>query len=70
MTFYAVLKLLKTYSVNPNEVTVTVDAKAAEMSGTSAEIYEGDQYTIMQLLFGMMLPSGNDAAVALSKWGG
>ena len=24
----------------------------------------------MQLLYGLMLPSGNDAAAALAKWGG
>lgn len=40
------------------------------MSGTSAELVEGDQYTVLELLYGMMLPSGNDAATALAKWGG
>lgn len=30
----------------------------------------GDQYTVEQLLYGLMLPSGNDAATALAKWGG
>lgn len=27
-------------------------------------------YTIEQLLFGLMLPSGNDASVALATWAG
>lgn len=40
------------------------------MSGTSADITVGDIYTIEQLLYGLMLPSGNDAALALAKWGG
>lgn len=40
------------------------------MSGTSAELYEGDTYTVKQLLYALMLPSGNDAAVALARWGG
>jgi D-alanyl-D-alanine carboxypeptidase len=40
------------------------------MSGTSAEIFVGDSYTIEQLFYGLMLPSGNDAATALAKWGG
>lgn len=25
---------------------------------------------MLQLLYGLMLPSGNDAAVALARWGG
>ena len=40
------------------------------MTGTSAEVFVGDIYTVKQLLFGLMLPSGNDAATALAKWGG
>lgn len=40
------------------------------MTGTSAEIFVGDVYSIEQLFYGLMLPSGNDAATALAKWGG
>ena len=40
------------------------------MSGTTAEIFMGDCFTVEQLLYGLMLPSGNDAAMALAKWGG
>lgn len=40
------------------------------MTGTSAQIFAGDTYTVEQLLYGLMLPSGNDAAVALAKWAG
>ncbi len=48
---------------------VQIDAKAADMTGTSAELYEGDRYTLTQLFYALMLPSGNDAALALAKWG-
>lgn len=41
-----------------------------DMSGTSAEILSGEVYTVEELLYGMMLPSGNDAATALAEWGG
>jgi len=37
------------------------------MSGTSAEIFAGEKYTLEQLFYGMMLPSGNDAAVAIAN---
>jgi len=32
------------------------------MTGTSADIVEGEIYTVQQMLYGLMLPSGNDAA--------
>lgn len=41
-----------------------------ETSGTSAELIEGDIYSVEQLLYGMMLPSGNDAALCLADWAG
>ena len=47
-----------------------IDDVSAEISGTSAELIEGDHYSVLQLLYGLMLPSGNDAALALARWGG
>ena len=49
---------------------MTITDHAMEMGGTSAEILSDEIYTIEQLLYGLMLPSGNDAAVALAIWGG
>lgn len=37
----------------------------SRITGTTANLIEGDSLSINELLFGMMLPSGNDAAVAL-----
>ena len=70
MTFYAVNHLLAKYRLNADQIIVRIDGSSAEMSGTSAELYEGDHYTVKQLLYALMLPSGNDAAVALARWGG
>ena len=69
MTFYAVLTICREMDLNPEKERVQIDAKAADISGTSAELYEGDWYTVSQLFYGLMLPSGNDAATALAKWG-
>lgn len=69
MTFYATIRTYLLFGVNPEKEVVQIDAKAADISGTSAELYEGDRYTVVQLLYALMLPSGNDAALALSKWG-
>lgn len=70
MTFYTVAKILQSYELNPEKIIVRIDEVAADISGTSADLVEGDKYSVMQLLYGLMLPSGNDAAVALARWGG
>lgn len=50
--------------------TITATPKAARSAGAKAGINVGQQYTIEQLFYGMMLPSGNDAAVALAQANG
>ena len=47
-------------------VTVTEDAVITEAGATLAGIHPGDQLTMEQLLYGLMLPSGNDAANAIA----
>jgi hypothetical protein len=42
----------------------------SSIGGTSAELRPGQIYTLKQLLYGLMLPSGNDASLALAVWGG
>ena len=37
------------------------------MKGTTASLEYGDQITIWDLLYGLMLPSGNDAAFCLAE---
>jgi D-alanyl-D-alanine carboxypeptidase (penicillin-binding protein 5/6) len=50
--------------------TVTATPKAANIYGAKAGLAAGQQYTIEQLFYGMMLPSGNDAAIALAEAAG
>ena len=40
------------------------------MEGTTANLYCGDSLSILDLLYGLLLPSGNDAAVALAQYFG
>ena len=42
----------------------TVDKDAIKVEGSSMGLQEGDRVTLRTLLYGMMLPSGNDAANA------
>lgn len=46
---------------------VTISREAAAMKGTSAKLREGDSFTVHELLYAMLLPSGNDAAQALAE---
>jgi len=51
---------------NPNSV-VTVSSNAASQPGTSVYLRAGEQRTLNELLYGLMLVSGNDAAVAIAE---
>ena len=66
MTAYVVYKLMEKFKVDESYL-VTVSGDASSVIGTSAELIEGDTLTIKQLLYGLMLPSGNDAAHSLAE---
>lgn len=46
---------------------VTVSARAAGMEGSSMDIFTGEKITVQNLLHGILIQSGNDAAVALAE---
>lgn len=46
---------------------VEVSAKAAAMEGSRMGLVAGEKLTVRELLFGLLVPSGNDAAVALAE---
>ena len=52
---------------NLNE-TVTISAKAARTGGSTLGINTGDKITVNDLLYGLLLRSGNDTAVALAEY--
>ena len=49
---------------------VTIDAKAAGIGGSVLGLKKNDKITVNDLLYGLMLCSGNDAAVALANYVG
>ncbi len=51
---------------NP-DATVTVGRRAAATPGSSAGLRAGERYTLAALLRGLLLRSGNDAAVAIAE---
>ena len=49
-----------------DSVTVTQEAMISEAGATLADLKVGDVLTMEQLLYGLMLPSGNDAGAAIA----
>ena len=47
--------------------TVQVSAGAAATGGSTMGLQSGEKLTVHDLLYGLLLPSGNDAAVALAE---
>ena len=70
MTFYTVQDLLGRFSLNPDTHQIKVTRAAAMTTGTTANLRAGDILTVTQLLYAMMLPSGNDAAYSLAEYFG
>jgi serine-type D-Ala-D-Ala carboxypeptidase (penicillin-binding protein 5/6) len=65
-----ILELCKRFSIDKYAEEITVTSYESRIGGTSATLREGEIYTIEQLLYGLMLPSGNDASLALATWAG
>lgn len=51
----------------PLDTTIVVDAEAAGVGESSAGLAEGDRMSLETALYALMVPSGNDAAVAIAK---
>ena len=54
------------YELDITKVKYTVRKSSGMIGGTTAKLNVGESYNLKELLYGMMLPSGNDAAIAIS----
>lgn len=70
MTCILTIEFCQNNSLNIQEEEVKIGRFESLIGGTSAELEQGQVYTIIQLLYGLMLPSGNDASLALAVWCG
>lgn len=66
MTATIVLKMVADQPELIDDI-VTFSSRADQTNGSTAAIRAGEQLTIKELLYGLMLPSGNDASVALAE---
>jgi len=70
MTCLLVLLLIERFKIETLNTYVKVNEKASRLMGTSAGLLYADYVKLEDILYGLMLPSGNDAALALAEWGG
>jgi len=66
MTAWLVLSLAESDAKVLDE-TIIYSERAAATRGSSAKLQTGDRLPVRELFFGLLLPSGNDAAVALAE---
>ncbi|QEL16165.1 D-alanyl-D-alanine carboxypeptidase family protein [Limnoglobus roseus] len=66
MTAWIVLKLAADDAKVFDE-TITYSERAAKTVGSSAKLNAGEKVSVRELLYGLLLPSGNDAAVAFAE---
>lgn len=64
MTALVVVKSVDTKSI------VTIEKKDQTVIGSTIGLVEGEQITVHELLRGMLIPSGNDAALTLANYVG
>jgi serine-type D-Ala-D-Ala carboxypeptidase (penicillin-binding protein 5/6) len=69
MTCLVCLEIADEQNISLNTI-VSVPEDAAKIKGTSANLEEADELSLYDLLLGLMLPSGNDSAVALALYFG
>ena len=63
LTFYLALE----YGNLSDVVTISKNATSVPADSSSANLRVGDQLTLLDLLYALMLPSGNDSAVAIAE---
>ncbi len=71
MTFYLTLDALKAGKISPStDITISENAWRLSMNDTVSRMFlgVGQKVAVNDLLFGLMVSSGNDAAVALAEY--
>lgn len=70
MTAYLALRLAFAHNVDLYHTYVTASEHAATVGGTTAMLKDKDKVSLIDLMHGMLLPSGNDAAIVVAEYFG
>ncbi len=66
MTFLIAIENIQSEKVKKEDI-VKIDKETAKVRGSSYKLKEGEEVPLIELMKGMMIVSGNDAAVAIAK---
>ncbi len=66
MTFLIAIEAIESNEVKKEDI-ITIDKSIAKVNGSSYHLKEGEKVPLIELMKGLMIVSGNDAAVAISK---
>lgn len=67
MTFLIAIESIENGKVKEDDL-VEIDKEAAKVRGSSYKLKEGEKVPLIELMNGLMIVSGNDAAVAIAKY--
>ena len=70
MNLITILELANSLGIDPRELKIKATKSSTAITGTTAQLRLGAEYNLYDLFFGMMLPSGNDAAYLIAECGG
>jgi D-alanyl-D-alanine carboxypeptidase (penicillin-binding protein 5/6) len=67
MTCIVACEFIDQYKIDSHDTMYAVSNRAGTTKGTSAKLQEGDYVSLNDLLYCLMLPSGNDASVTIGE---
>lgn len=67
MTAYTIIEITRKYNLDLSKIQIEVCRTGSKIIGSSARLRQGDILTAEQLMYGLMLNSGNDAGFVLAK---
>lgn len=70
MTAFLVCSLSERFKLNLESTVILIKKPMVLIGGTLGDIKEGDHISALGLLYGLLLPSGNDCALALAGFFG
>lgn len=66
MTFLLAIEAIENKEVKASDI-ITIDKSIASVRGSSYHLKEGEKVPLIELMKGLMIVSGNDAAIAISR---
>jgi serine-type D-Ala-D-Ala carboxypeptidase (penicillin-binding protein 5/6) len=70
MTFYVSWNLFQKFFPESTNIEITIKKECTKVTGTKAKLKAGDKLDLVQLYYGLLLPSGNDAGLVLADYFG